>query len=358
MHKVNSSHKFIALDALRGIAAVMVIFQHFWEMSNPSDARLKPWLLFCAGHEAVILFFVLSGFVLAHQIRGYELSDYGEFIVRRVLRIYPAYYLALLLSAVLLIFIKTYYPATLSGHGLTNWFYIWSQTSFDNSMIFGSLSLVSHEGSSLNMAVWSLFYEMWISALFPFVIYGLWRSNLFIRFCLILMLSFISWKFWQGGQILNNPWQCIIYYLWYFILGAILYYYHSRIKFLANGIVLVLALGLYFSNYLLYGKITDRLLHEVIIAIGCFFILLNGLHNKKMQKFLDTKVFQFYGKISYSLYLFHLPVLYGLSYWLLRKHDIILVKVLTIPIATLIAWMIYNLVELNGIKLAKKCFNK
>ena len=62
------THKFAALDSLRGLAALMVVFQHFWEMNHASDDRLRPWWFFCAGHEAVIFFFVLSGFLITYLI--------------------------------------------------------------------------------------------------------------------------------------------------------------------------------------------------------------------------------------------------------------------------------------------------
>lgn len=352
-------HKYVALDALRGIAALMVIFQHFWEMNHPSDARFKPWLFFCAGHEAVILFFVLSGFVLMHQLRDYQLSDYGKFIGRRILRIYPAYYVALILSGTLLLIIRDYFPSALSGNNLTDWFYIWSRTNFDTPLWLGSISLISHEGSSLNVAVWSLFYEMWISLLFPFFIYTLGRGGWLLRIVIVACLGFISIKLWQTGQFLNDPWQGIVYYLWYFLLGALLYTIHHRLRFLAQWWVLVIGCGLYFSNYLTYGMITNRLLHEVIIAGGCFIILLNGIYNKVLQAFLHNTILQFYGKISYSLYLFHLPVLYGLSYCLLRDGDnLVLVKALTIMLATLVSWISYRYVEMGGIKYGKQLFGK
>lgn len=353
-----TNHKYITLDSLRGIAAVMVIFQHFWEMNHASDNRYKPWLFFCSGHEAVILFFVLSGFVLTHQLRNYSLSNYGEFIIRRILRVYPAYYIALLCSVVLLLIIRNYYPATLDGHGLTNWFYVWSQTSFDKTMLFGSLTILSHDGNSLNVVVWTLFYEMWISFIFPLVIIGIWRTPQIIGIFIVITLSIISYQFWLNGMWLQNSWAGISYYLWYFILGAALYSYHYKLRFMANNLTLLIGCGLYFSNYLLFGKIHDRLIHEVIISVGCFLILLNGIYNQHMQKILQYRLFRFYGKISYSLYLFHLPVLYGLSYWLLRTtHDYMLaLKVLTFVVASFVAWISYEWIELFGIRFAKNIF--
>lgn len=348
-----AKHKYLALDSLRGIAAVMVIFQHFWEINHPSDARLKPWLFFCAGHEAVILFFVLSGFVLSHQLRNFRLNNYGEFVMRRILRIYPAYYAALLFSAVLLYFFQHYYPSSLDGHGLTRWFYIWSSTVFDKPLIINSVLLITHNGSSLNVAIWSLYFEMWISLLFPFVMLGLWRSGLVIRILLAAVLLYISWQFFKTGNWIDDQWQAISYYLWYFIVGSVLYFSHDKLKFISGYLSLVIGIGLYFINYLVFGNITSRLEHEMILAIGCFLILLNGIHLHSFRGFLQRSLFQFYGKISYSLYLFHLPVLYGLSYWLLRDYNLSLVKVATFVVATLLAWASYVSIELGGIRLAK-----
>ena len=105
--------------------------------------------------------------------------------------------------------------------------------------------------------------------------------------------------------------------------------------------------------------ISNRLLHEIIIAAGCYLILLNGIYNKLFQSFLSNTILQFYGKISYSLYLFHLPVLYGLSYYLLRHdNNLLLMKCLTLVIATLVAWISYQYIEKSGIKYGKQLFGR
>lgn len=352
-----STHKYQALDSLRGIAALMVVFQHFWEMNNPSDARLKPWLFFCAGHEAVILFFVLSGFVLSHQLRNFKLPQYPQFILRRILRIYPAYYVALAFSATLLIYISHYHPATLAQYGLTPWFYIWSRSNFDTSMWLSSLSLISHEGNSLNVATWSLFYEMWLSLVFPLLIIYCIRSKWIIRLTILCSLAIVSYYFWRFGNFLDNQWQSIIYYGWYFIAGMYLYHYNYRLKFGASWLWLIVGCALYFSNYLLFGKIASRMFHEILIAIGSCLIVINCLYFAPLKQLLNITLFRFYGKISYSLYLFHLPIIYALGYLYLPHGSLLVVKFLTIILSTLIAWISYVLIEQTFIKLAKKYVN-
>ena len=350
----NSSHKFLALDSLRGIAAVMVIFQHFWEMSNPSDDRLRPWWFFCAGHEAVILFFVLSGFVLSHQLRSFRFINYYQFAFKRILRIYPAYYGAIIFSAIMFLYISHYHAATLEGYGLQPWFYIWSQTKFDLTMWLGSITLMFHEGSSLDLATWSLFYEMWLSLAFPFLLWLLFRAHYGLRAVVFIFFAILSVWFWREGAFLDNAWQGIIYYGWYFVVGMIIYHYHHHLRFFARWEWLVVGCVCYFSNYLLFGKITSRLVHEIIIAGGSALLIINALHYEKFQKIMQIAPLQFYGKISYSIYLYHLPILYTASYLLLGHIGLLPLKILIFIVSSLIATISYFGCEKYFIKLANR----
>jgi peptidoglycan/LPS O-acetylase OafA/YrhL len=225
-------------------------------------------------------------------------------------------------------------------------------------MLWGSLSIISHEGNSLDVVTWSLFYEVWLSLAFPLLLLAFWRWHLAINLVSGFLLILLSVYWWRTGDLLGNPWQSLIYYSWYFLLGLLLFRCHERIKFLANPWLLIIGCGLYFSNYLLFGKISSRLLHEIIIAFGSSLILLNGLHYKPFKALLNWLPFRFYGKISYSLYLFHLPVLYTLSYLLLAQHAIELVKIATLIITTLLAVAGYYLVELPSINVIKSILHK
>jgi peptidoglycan/LPS O-acetylase OafA/YrhL len=345
-------HKFAALDSLRGIAALMVIMQHLWEINHPSELRLKPWLWFCAGHEAVIFFFVLSGFVLSHQLRNFQRAEYWQFVIKRIARIYPAYYLSLILAAGFLWATRVWHPGSLAGLGLTPWFYIWAHTSFDQTMLVGSLSLVLHEGNSLNVATWSLFYEMWLSLLFPFIL-SIINSRLWVKVMSSLSLCGVSYYLWYAAALLDNPWQSIIYYSWYFIAGSLVYRHYPRLISLATPGWLGLALLLYFSNFILSGALTSRLLHEIIVAVASVLVLANGIHNPQFKQFLAWWPWRFYGKISYSLYLLHLPVLYALAYWYLPGHNMISLKVLVVVITTGLATLSYWWVELPLLNFAK-----
>ena len=98
-----------ALDGLRGIAATSVIFYHaillhgvlvdtvlvapIQSLGSPSDIAIKIALTLFNGHSAVLLFFVLSGFVLRMSLEratGPAHVVVTNFVLRRVLRLYPA----------------------------------------------------------------------------------------------------------------------------------------------------------------------------------------------------------------------------------------------------------------------------
>ena len=59
--------RFRELDSLRGLAAITVVFHHFSRICSPQIIHVldrTPLRILVAGHQAVILFFLLSGFVL------------------------------------------------------------------------------------------------------------------------------------------------------------------------------------------------------------------------------------------------------------------------------------------------------
>jgi peptidoglycan/LPS O-acetylase OafA/YrhL len=94
--------RFAELDSLRGLAALAVVLSHFTGVYlNTRHYTVFlykfPMRILLDGRAAVILFFLLSGFVLSlpYRQRGLE---YGTFLVRRICRIYLPYLGALLLA--------------------------------------------------------------------------------------------------------------------------------------------------------------------------------------------------------------------------------------------------------------------
>src|ERR1700677_3682297 len=109
----NNTDRFVYLDSIRGIAAVMVMLQHCFMLNN-ADFRAAHFgianvtdpvnfVLYCmsklreSGRSAVMIFFVLSGFVLAYSLQKTPMP-YASYVMKRVFRIYPAFVFAILAS--------------------------------------------------------------------------------------------------------------------------------------------------------------------------------------------------------------------------------------------------------------------
>lgn len=147
-------HRVASLDLLRGIAAFAVAIPHFLMTAGAyADAAEMVSIL------SVEVFFTLSGFVLAPQtlscMRGQRPADLGVFLVRRWMRTVPPFALALAGMAVL------------SGQVFTP--DIW-RTLFYVQNLFGQANQVD-----VFPVAWSLSIEEWFYVLFPPLIFGLYR---------------------------------------------------------------------------------------------------------------------------------------------------------------------------------------
>jgi peptidoglycan/LPS O-acetylase OafA/YrhL len=143
---------FITLDALRGVAAIPVIYTH--------TVRVFGWVLFPHGFLAVDFFFLLSGFVMTYVYQ--EKLDAGwptrSFFTGRLLRLYPLYFMGLILGAAFLFlqahFGKKGFSSGVIGELLVlGLFFLPVPPGFN----FGS---VPTDLYPLNTPAWSLFYEL------------------------------------------------------------------------------------------------------------------------------------------------------------------------------------------------------
>jgi peptidoglycan/LPS O-acetylase OafA/YrhL len=91
----NKTKRFEELDALRGIAALMVVFFHFSMKRDDYNSFLK------LGAVGVDLFFIISGFVIFMSLQ--KVSNSKDFIINRISRLYPTYWASVTLTFILII---------------------------------------------------------------------------------------------------------------------------------------------------------------------------------------------------------------------------------------------------------------
>lgn len=315
-----AAHRRPELDSLRGLAAAVVVLSHFEGLW--SREAEPPWLtlllrsplgVVVAGHDAVILFFILSGFVLTLPYLRPAPPGYFSFLTRRVLRIYVPYVAALVLAVAC----DAAFRRPLQG--LAPWTRLTWAGPVDWTLALQHLAFLgSYDYWAFNGSFWSLIYEMRISVFFP--VLCLLTGRLRIRGSLLLaaLLSAASALLtrWLGEENL-----CLtLHYAALFVLGSLLARnsdaaagWYARLDGLGRG-ALVLSTALLLVSG---GRVNDAApaasyTADWIVSAGVIGLMILSLQAHRMRRFLAMPVPKWLGRISYSTYLVHLTVLLSL----------------------------------------------
>ncbi|MEO7213650.1 acyltransferase [Mucilaginibacter sp.] len=331
----NPSHRRIkTLDSLRGFAALSVVFGH--GTGGFYFAKLidnTPFYITRAGHEAVIFFFMLSGYVLVYQYSLTEKISYGKFLLLRYFRLYIPYIASIALALILMQIVEPGQPNNLFMSQL------W-QLPLTPERIIGHILLVGNFNTSvLNPVIWSLVHEMRFAILFPPL---LWILNLrpakmvgtLIIITLVsagLLMLCTYFKYEDCNGYFATP-----YYIYMFLAGgyiaknqsALVAWFQSLNK-AKKVIITIIAVLFYTYAHMFTSAIANSiyipllmrsrfLIEDLIIALASFYFIVAAISINNTKSLLERPVPLFFGKISYSLYLVHSPVL-GFLYFALRN---------------------------------------
>ncbi len=287
MATINQQQRLLELDALRGIAAAMVVLFHFVyrysEIYRPDASRLD---LFYYGNQGVYLFFIVSGFVIFWTLNrvNYPL----DFIVSRFSRLYPVYWIALAITFA----VVSYFG--LPGREVSN------GTAIANVLMFHSYLNIPHVDS----VYWTLAVELTFYA-WMFLLYLCKQLNRVEYFA----LPVVGLAMLQQLEILALPYVItqllIMPYLPFFIAGICFFKMANNLATKATYIVLVLML----LSTLVLLPLRDFPLNFL------FFIAFYGAINGHLS-FLNARPLIFLGAISYSWYLLHQNIGYVVIYQL------------------------------------------
>ncbi len=299
------SYKLPGLNGIRAIAALIVMFFHTDQWSY--YANIKSYDLWKRENQAyaVIMFFVLSGFLITYLLvnekKKYVNINFKNFYIRRILRIWPLYYLVLISG---LIFI------------LTNNIYLINNLPIILSLYSVLLSnIATYLGYSPMIlgVLWSVGVEEQFYAFWPFIIQK--SKNLYkgvvLFFILIFTMKFIFYLFkiqYLLDLLSFMPFE-------YMAIGAffslLVIHNHWVLNFLYHPFIQLLCWS-FFVITIIYGPNSliilpkfERILHAFIYGI----IIINVSCNSKTIINLENKFLNFVGKISYGIYCYHPIVL-------------------------------------------------
>jgi peptidoglycan/LPS O-acetylase OafA/YrhL len=353
--------RFFELDSLRGLAALTVVFHHFSRICSPSVVYFidrTPLRILAAGHQAVILFFLLSGFVLTLPYKKNGRLNYGPFLLKRICRIYLPYLGALAFA--ILCDLHFSGPAKASDY----WTHLtWSAPVTTSLVLQHILFLGNYDWSQFNTAFWSLVYEMRISLVFPFLGLAVLRLR---AVWVILSAAALSLAFYPLAILFSSILHLssrdaainttlALHYAAFFLIGSLLAKHLHAISrwfarltaFQASAIALI-SLALYgFSNA---SSIVQRFsipgdLYDWGAAAGAIMLIVFAMNSRPFHRFLTSRTIHHLGQISYSLYLIHGTILFVLIHTLLGRVPMGILLLTYLTVTLLVTEIFYRLIE-------------
>lgn len=387
----NNSSRIGSLDSIRGLASLTVVIHHtllvlplFLLANNHEKVEsltvnilsYTPLHMIWGGYEAVMLFFILSGFVLSLPFLNNRNTSYSKYIIKRFCRIYIPYIISMGISIILFALIDPSNKANLSEFVYYQWHHPVSVIS-----IISYLFMLDYDSFNINGATWSLVHEMRISLVFPFLMIFImkfnWKKSLSIGISLCLLLwclLFVCSNFVHIDTIsfLLKSFGETFYYTTLFIIGATLAKYRetlvNKIKKISLGlktlaftfIILLYSFewvsfgfgDLKFNENAVIASIT-QLTIDFAIAASVILLFILVLSSNRIQSMLNKKSLTFLGKISYSLYLIHSLVLLTMIHLLSPHLPLVLILILIPLVSLLIAIPYHYVIEKPSIKLGK-----
>ncbi len=323
-HNENSRH-IPALDGLRGLAILLVLFYHFTVIKplGPSEELFKR--LSELGTYGVDLFFVLSGFLVTGILLRTKDRPrfFKNFYMRRVLRIFPLFYLVVLAAFVLIPQLLSLLPKDqqirVPLHGDTR---DWAWYLF-----FASNFLVALRGKFSNDILdvsWSLAIEEQFYLIWPWIIATLSRNALKkILLGVIAGTLFLRGLLWFSGATTLQIYVLTFTRMDSIAFGALLALdwqedsqgitdsgKNKRPVFLLGISVVTFFLAFKGGYFAVQGAPMNTFMYTLV---AFFFMqllawVLRAPENSAVQFLFSNRLMRLMGKYSYAIYLFHVPV--------------------------------------------------
>jgi len=339
----NQNCRLTQLDGLRGLAALLVFVEHahnsFAGPDPVSFLRYTPLgPLLWGAQTSVILFFVLSGLVLALPAMRATPKPFiffhARFMTLRIFRIYPAFWFALLVS---LAASALYVPS--NGGTL-----FWNSSPWEiphREMLHYFLLIPNFHAALIDGPTWTLTVEMQMSLLLPVLI--IIFRNAATRWGTLLLIALacgLSWRFLS------------LHFLPMFALGVGLARHWQRVNILAgklSPIVFTVLALVAFASFSVPQNPPIAVEWMTTLAMGTLLIL--AVQPTGLARFLDSFPVQFLGRISYSFYLLHMPIYLLLLSWLQPFiHNAALVFLAALPLVCLASFAAFTWIERPAIR--------
>ncbi|TXF76162.1 acyltransferase family protein [Chryseobacterium sp.] len=344
------------LDTLRALAAFIVVFDHL-ELIKQSNKLYNlvdhPTVIYPDGHLSVMLFFVISGFLITYLLLV-EKEKYGtvsikNFYIRRILRIWPLYYMVLFLSYV--IFQPDYSLLRI----------------ILPTLILPNIAYAFNEVWDVSPQIWSIGAEEQFYIFWPVIFLFIIKKKTVQYFLLLIIgltilpyfLKFVNLIFINSNEVYN-----VITRFFYgtkfnsLIMGALsgFIYFKNRYR---TGFQKYnwLKIAITFLPFVLwFFQFRLNHLNDDFYSLLFSFSVFQIVGNSKIK--IDNPVTKFLGRISYGIYLYHWIIIVFLVKYIPRTDNVALYNLIlyfsAISITVIISWLSFVTYERYFLNMKKK----
>jgi peptidoglycan/LPS O-acetylase OafA/YrhL len=332
--------RYEAFDGLRGIACVLIVCLHVWMYTDanwPQPGRTD--LLDKVIGEfrvSLIFFFVLSGFLLSLPWAAGKTPDLRRYAARRFARVAPGYWLAL--AGTFWLLHGTDHGRAIAAHDLPKF-------------IFFIPNLFEETRNQLDPPMWSLHVEVSFYIMLPLIGFALLKRPL--TTCAGLIAAGLLWT--TAGVLREWPpevtWTLPTYIgvLTCGVAAAVLAQRHPPRLIGTAGVLIVLANSWWHSD----GTGTlGHIVGDLPAGVGFGLILWSLAYRK--SRVLGSAPIVWLGTVSYGVYLWHMPVMYGLQLQERMPERFLPAIAWILPITFAIAALSFYFVERPAMRLGNR----
>jgi len=292
------SDRFQSMDGLRAYAAFLVFLVHYFDSYANNRLGVDPNMLrlgqidepltavvyyLFASHYGVDIFFFLSGFLIFRIVTNTNFS-YGAFIVQRILRIYPAVFVSILIWAYIRI-------------GYQQWF------DFDVSQFVGNLLFLNAVPplgvQPYNAVTWTLFYEFLFYVTLP-VMLLLRLDNAKPGAVHVIIGAMLV--YWLSEQLGHNT----IRFLMFFGGALMACFSTATMQRLEKYVPEIMVICLYLGSTFFFAMQLSYQYFIPLFLVTTFLLVLKVIHgNGVLNRLFSLTPLRYMGNISYSFYLMH-----------------------------------------------------
>lgn len=363
------------IDGFRGLATLVVLFNHFAGLFYPTmfsysadKAHASMELFFSTtplfalinGQGAVIIFFMLSGYLLSCK---YFIKKDRDILIstaiRRYFRLLPPCLLSILVGYLLIKYSLT------SADQVYSEYILWKfNPSLSDAIREGFYGIFTGTSSSYNIALWTIAYEIkgtyLVLAILSllgnyrkrYIVYFLsiliFRNSFFAAFIIGLLLSDLKINKEHILKSINKP-----------LINVVL---------LLAGLMLTIYPVTFTNHNYMYGIMqklsgNNELVYRIIGASMIFLVVLNSA---LIQRFLNLRALTKIGEVSFSIYVIHLAIMGSISsslfLYINRYLTYNISAVISIIISSIfiyiIAKLMHKYIDYNGVKLSNTIYIK